>query len=175
MHPGKKVTILGLGKSGYQAAVFLKAHGYQVFVSEFASSETVQELAAKLRSQDIEVETGGHTHQKILASDWILISPGIAPKTPVYQLLQEKNKPIFSEIEVASWFSKAAKVIAVTGSSGKTTVTTLIARCFEACGYSTVCCGNIGDPWIGELSRIGKDTLVVLELSSFQLQQCHDF
>ncbi len=175
MHPGKKVTVLGLGKSGYQGALFLKALGYQVFVSEFGSSQALQELAARLRNDGIEVETGGHTYEKILVSDWILISPGIAPKTPVYRILLEKGKPVFSEIEVASWFSKASKVIAVTGSSGKTTVTTLIARCFEACGYPTVCCGNIGNPWIGELGRIGKETVVVLELSSFQLQQCCDF
>ncbi len=175
MHPGKKVAVLGLGKSGHQAALFLKEKGYQVFASEFASGGIAQEFASKLKDQGVEVETGGHTAEKILAADWVLISPGIAPKTPIYRLLQENNKPIFSEIEVASWFSKAAKVIAVTGSSGKTTVTTLIARSLEACGYPTVCCGNIGNPWIGELGRAGADSMVVLELSSFQLQQCFDF
>lgn len=175
MHPGKKVTILGLGKSGVEGALFLKRRGYEVFASEFADHESARQQAAKLRSEGIPVETGGHTLEKVLASDWILISPGIAPKTPVYQALIQNQKPVFSEIEVASWFSNAFKVIAVTGSSGKTTVTTLIARSFEACGYKTVCCGNIGNPWIGEISRIDPQTVVVLELSSFQLQQCFDF
>jgi len=175
MHPGKKVTVLGLGRSGVEGALFLKRRGYDVFASEFADHESAREQAGKLRAAGIPVETGGHTIEKILASDWILISPGIAPKTAIYQTLLQNQKPVFSEIEVASWFSNALKVIAVTGSSGKTTVTTLIARSFDACGYKTVCCGNIGNPWIGEIDRIDSRTVVVLELSSFQLQQCFEF
>lgn len=175
MHPGKKVTVLGLGKSGVESALFLKRRGYDVFASEFADHASAREQADKLRQQGIPVETGHHTLSKVLASDWILISPGIAPKTPVYQALIENQKPVFSEIEVASWFSKAWKVIAVTGSSGKTTVTTLLARSFEANGYKTVCCGNIGNPWISEIDSIDSKTVVVLELSSFQLQQCFNF
>lgn len=175
MHPGKNVAVLGLGKSGFEGSLYLKRQGYRVFASEYADHEAARRQAEVLRGEGIETETGGHSLDKILEADWILISPGIAPKTPVYQALVKAGKPVFSEIEVASWFCRPARIVAVTGSSGKTTVTTLLARAFEASGFPTVCCGNIGNPWIAELQRIDDKTVVVLELSSFQLQQCFDF
>lgn len=175
MHPGRKVSVLGLGKSGVQGALFLKKRGYEVFASESADHESARGQAEMLRSQGVEAETGTHSAERILTSDWVLISPGISPKTPIYQTLLRAAKPVFSEIEVASWFCQSKRILAVTGSSGKTTVATLLARVLEASGAPTLCCGNIGNPWIGELERIVPETSVVLEISSFQLQQCFSF
>ena len=82
--------------------------------------------------------------------------------------------PVACEIEAASWFSRG-KVTAVTGTSGKTTVTTLLAQIYRAHGLKTVLCGNIGNPWIGELDRIDEETRVVVEVSSFQLLHTETF
>lgn len=175
MQTGKKVTVLGLGKSGFQSALFLKGKGYTVFVSELKDTENVRRFASSLREQGIECETGMHSMERILASDWLLLSPGISPATPVYRAAFEKKIPLISEIEAASWFCASRRIVAVTGSSGKTTVTTLLARVHEAAGLPVICCGNIGNPWIGELAHIDEKTTVVLELSSFQLQHCFTF
>ncbi|MBI3317196.1 MAG: UDP-N-acetylmuramoyl-L-alanine--D-glutamate ligase, partial [Candidatus Omnitrophica bacterium] len=105
----------------------------------------------------------------------VLISPGIGPQTPIYQAARKKRLPIFSEIEVASWFSPTSNIIAVTGTSGKTTVTTLLGRIFQKAFGAAVVCGNIGNPWIGELEKLKPNDFVILELSSFQLAHTESF
>ena len=175
MESGTRVAVLGLGKSGYESACFLQAKGYEVFVSELGNSSAAGEFAKLLAARGIDCETGRHTMDRILGMDWVLISPGISPKTSVYKAISEKGLPVYSEIEVASWFCASRQIIAVTGSSGKTTVCTLLARMLEAAGREVVCCGNIGTPWIAQLARIRPETTVVLELSSFQLFHCRGF
>lgn len=175
MEAGKKVAVLGLGKSGFESARFLHAQGFQVFVSDSGKGSAVDERAAGLGNEGIEFETGGHSVSRILNCDWILISPGIPPTAPVYQAVREKGLPVWSEVEVASWFCPSEKIIAITGTSGKTTVTTLLVQSFEKTKGRTIGCGNVGNPWIGEISKIQPDDFVVLELSSFQLAHCRRF
>jgi len=170
----KRVAILGLGETGLASALFLKEKGYEVFVSDSQSSETLEKRAARLRDENIPFELGSHTLEKIGQHDWVLISPGIPPSTSVYRSLAKKGIPMVSEIEAASWFSPG-EVIAVTGTSGKTTVTTLLARIFQAQGIASVACGNIGNPWIGEIDHLSPETRVVLEVSSFQLLHTQTF
>lgn len=172
---GKKVAILGLKDTGCLSALFLQEKGYQVFASELSAEAAIRENVAKLRGRGIEAECGKHTQEMILKADWILISPGIPPRAEIYQALRAAKKPIYSEIEVASWFSPSKTVVAVTGSCGKTTTATLLAKILEAAGRPAVLCGNIGNPWIGELSKLTPATTVVLELSSFQLMHCVSF
>ncbi len=173
--PGKKVAVLGLGVSGYESALFLNKKGLQVFASDGGSSAALLERMENLKRAGIEVETGNHSLEKILNSDWIVISPGIAPSTPVYQALVAQKIPVFSEIEVASWYSPTRKIIAVTGSSGKTTVCTLLSRVFKKKYGRAFLCGNIGTPWIAELDKMNAEDTVVIEISSFQLQHCFHF
>ena len=173
--PGKKVAILGLGVSGFQSALFLKKQGYHLWVSDQGDVSTIRERAQSLSREGIEVEYGRHTEGRILRSDWVLISPGIPPESSVYRSLLKKKIPIVSEIEVAGWHSKAQKVVGITGTSGKTTVSTLLTRVLQKKGFHAMSCGNIGNPWIGELSKITQETVVVLEISSFQLEHCHYF
>ena len=173
--PGKKVAVLGIGKSGYESAVFLHSRGFQVFASDQGHGDSIRAAAGELKRREIEVEFGSHSTDRILASDWVLISPGIPPPSPIYQTLLKKGIPVFSEIEVASWYCPSSKIIAITGSAGKTTVTTLITRVLQNCGFRAVSCGNIGNPWIGELAKIEAHDFVVLEVSSFQLQHCKSF
>ena len=173
--PGSRVAVLGLRDSGYLSAICLREKGYQVFASDLARTADVERNVARLAERGIEAECGAHSFERILGSDWILISPGIPPGSKIYQALRASGKPVYSEIEVASWFSAARTVVAVTGSCGKTTTATLLAMILEASGRKTVLCGNIGNPWIGELSKITPETVVVLEVSSFQLMHCASF
>lgn len=173
--PGSKVAVLGLRDTGFLSALCLHERGYQVFASDFADTDDVRGNVSNLAARGVRAECGKHSLEEILAADWVLISPGIPPGSKVYQAILTAKKPVFSEIEVASWFSVAKTVIAVTGSCGKTTTATLIARIVEASGRNAVLCGNIGNPWIGELSGITPETVVVLEVSSFQLSHCASF
>lgn len=172
---GTKVTVLGLKDTGFLSALFLHEKGYRVFASDLADTEDVQENVSKLVGRGILAEYGKHTLDAVLAADWFLLSPGIPPGSAIYRSILALKKPILSEIEVASWFSTAKSVVAVTGSCGKTTIATLIAQIVEASGRKAVLCGNIGNPWIGELSKSTPETVVVLELSSFQLMHCETF
>jgi len=171
--PGKKVCVLGLGISGEASAFFLAAKGFEVWVSDAGASRPVLERLAKLRAVGIQGEAGTHSYDRIFGSDWAVISPGIPPFAPVMQEGRKRGLPIFSEIEVASRFFDARRVLAVTGTCGKTTLTTLLARMLNAGGYPAIACGNIGNPWIGELDTLGARGIAVLELSSFQLEHCY--
>ena len=175
MASGTKVAVLGLRDTGFLSALCLHGKGYQVFASDLADTGDVRENVLRLSERGIRAECGKHSLDAILAADWFLVSPGIPPGSKLYQAILAEKKPIYSEIEVASWFSPARTVVAITGSCGKTTMATLIAQIVEASGRSAVLCGNIGNPWIGELPRITPDTVVVLEVSSFQLMHCADF
>ena len=172
---GKKVSVLGIGKSGYESAVFLRQNGYEVFCSELGDTLELRARLKLLADLGIEGEVGGHDFARVLSSDWVLVSPGIPPTAPVYQKIKAAVIPMISEIEAASWFSRTPNIISVTGTAGKTTVTTLITRVLNACGRKAISCGNIGNPWISELNRIGPEDYVVLELSSFQLMHCLSF
>ncbi len=175
--PGKKVTVLGLGVSGFQSAVFLHQRNFSVRVSDGGTSESVRQHVEQLAALGIPGEAGSHNLPEILQSDWVLISPGIPPAAAVYQTIREAGIPILSEIEAASRFCPTEKIIAVTGTCGKTTVTTLLRNLIEAAGGPgrAVACGNIGNPWIGEIENLTAQDTVVLELSSFQLEHCTHF
>jgi UDP-N-acetylmuramoylalanine--D-glutamate ligase len=170
-----KVSILGLGKSGVSTALFLKKKGYDVFVSEYQISSQSEAFAQKLKDEKIRVELGKHSFDELLSAKWSVFSPGIKPTTEIYQAFIKANIPIYSEIEVASWYSKANRIIAVTGSCGKTTVTTLLTEILKVAGRKAMSCGNIGNPWISEVENLGPDQDVVLELSSFQLKNSPSF
>lgn len=173
--PGAKVAVLGLGETGYESARYLNALGFQVFASDGGSEDKARRNAERLVSTGMEAEWGRHSPDRILSADWVLISPGIRPTTAIGEAITRAGLPVFSEIEVASWFCPSSNIIAVTGSNGKTTVTTLVRDTLAKQGFEAMICGNIGNPWIGELERIRPETWVVLELSSFQLMYCRHF
>lgn len=171
---GKRVAILGLGKSGFESAKFLKNRGASVFVSELKSDLLAAERKEELERLGIEVELGSHNKARILGAETVVISPGISPKTELYRMLRENHARLWSEIELAYRFCPAP-IVAVTGTNGKTTVTTLISNMFREQGFESVCCGNIGNPFIGEISNMGPKTVVVVEVSSFQLETIEAF
>ena len=166
---GKKVSVLGLGKSGFESALFLKERGAEVYVSEIANKEEFLKRKDVLESSGIETEVGSHNLARLLESHFTVISPGIAPHTEVMQTLRSKHHLVISEIELAFRFF-SGDVIAVTGTNGKTTTTTLSAGLLNCFGRKAFSCGNIGNPFIGEIRRGNTSGTAVVEVSSFQLE-----
>ncbi len=170
----KKITIIGLARSGVACANLLFKLGSQVSVTDIAHNAQTQGALKNLCSSKIAVELGKHTLDFIQSADLVVISPGVPLDAVPVVWAKKFNKLVLSEIEVASLLCPAP-IIAVSGSNGKTTVTTLIARVIEAAGKKVHLCGNIGNPFSGELGKIAAEDFVVLEVSSFQLENIRDF
>ncbi|MFA5256495.1 MAG: UDP-N-acetylmuramoyl-L-alanine--D-glutamate ligase, partial [Candidatus Omnitrophota bacterium] len=170
----KKVTVIGLGNSGLNAALLLKDIGAIAGVTEKGDNAEVRKNAAILSGKGIAYELGRHTKDFIKDSDLVIVSPGVEDSSPAVRWADELNLPIISEMELGYRFCKG-KIIAVTGTNGKSTVTTLIGKILEDGNKDTVVCGNIGNSLCGEIGRINKDTWVVMEVSSFQLERVSDF
>ncbi len=162
----KKVLILGLSKSGVSAAKYLSSKGADCFVTEFKSlDDKNKELAQELEKLDIKLETGGHSDEFINDSYIAITSPGIPPKSEIFQRLKEKNIPVIGEVELA-YLEADAPFIAITGTNGKTTTTYLTSHILES-EYKAPVCGNIGVPPTSLLGE--KIDYFVCEVSSFQL------
>jgi len=171
---GKKVLVVGLGKSGLAAALFLRHKGAQVTVSDIRSAEALAKDIPALLDEGIMVEAGGHGLLTFRRQDLIVVSPGVPLNTP--ELVQARNfgRPVIGELELAARFLKG-KILAITGSNGKTTTTTLAGEILTEAGYPTVVAGNIGVPVVGVIEESTDDTWLVLEVSSFQLESTEEF
>lgn len=174
LYRGKKITIVGLGRSGYTSACLLHELGAEVNVTDNNSNDTIKEYATRLRSDKIRVELGQHSEGFIQGNDLVILSPGVDNHAPVVLWASADHIPIISEIELA-WSLCSGEIIAVTGTNGKTTVTTLIARVIAAAGKKVSLCGNIGNPFSGEVKNIESGEYVALEVSSFQLERIKKF
>jgi len=170
----KKVTIVGLARSGVACANLLHGLGASLRITDSKDNPQTQEARAKLCSSEILVELGGHSRDFIQPADLVVISPGVPAEALPVKWANEFNIPVLSEIEVANMLCPAT-IIAVTGSNGKTTVTTLIGEVLAASGKKVFVCGNIGNPFCGEVASMREEDLVVLEVSSFQLETIKDF
>ncbi|MGH7198798.1 MAG: UDP-N-acetylmuramoyl-L-alanine--D-glutamate ligase, partial [Candidatus Omnitrophota bacterium] len=165
----KRITVVGLGRSGFAAARLLAQKGALVFATDGSTKAEVLRNAKALKRMGVRTETGGHTASFVEGSCLVVASPGVPGSSFPLALAKKKKIPLVSEIEVASWFCRGA-VVGVTGSNGKTTTSHLIHRIFASAGKKSILCGNVGDPFAGELPKVDSKTLVVLELSSFQLE-----
>ncbi len=169
---GKKVLVVGLGKSGHAAALFLRRQGAQVTVSDIRSAEALAKELPALLEEGIAVETGGHGLLTFRRQDLIVVSPGVPLTTPELQQVRKLGLPITGEVELAAQFLKT-KILAITGSNGKTTTTTLCGEILKAAGLTTQVGGNIGIPVIelvDAAENTSADAWSVLEISSFQLE-----
>ncbi len=171
---GKKVLVVGLGKSGLAAALFLRRRGAQVTVSDIRSAEALANDIPALLEEGINVEAGGHGLLTFRRQDLIVVSPGVPLDTPELTQVRNFGLPIIGEIELAARFLKG-KCIAITGSNGKTTTTTLVGEILKEAGLRTLVGGNIGDPVIGMVDESTDDSWSVLEVSSFQLESTQTF
>jgi UDP-N-acetylmuramoylalanine--D-glutamate ligase len=171
---GKKVLVVGLGKSGLAAALFLRHQGAQVTVSDVRSAEALAKDIPALLEEGIMVEAGGHGLLTFRRQDLIVVSPGVPLDTP--ELVQAKNfgRPVIGELELAARFLQG-KIVAITGSNGKTTTTALLGEILSGSGLPTLVGGNIGVPVVGLIDESTPDTWSVLEVSSFQLESTIEF
>jgi UDP-N-acetylmuramoylalanine--D-glutamate ligase len=168
----KKITILGSGESGVGAAILAKQQGYDVFVSDGGKIKEVYKN--ELALYQINFEENEHTAEKIFSSDEIIKSPGI-PETNSWVIkIREKNIPIISEIEFAYRFKNQSKIIAITGSNGKTTTTALTYHICKTGGSNCAMVGNIGYSFARQVALDPKP-LYIVEVSSFQLDDISTF
>jgi UDP-N-acetylmuramoylalanine--D-glutamate ligase len=169
----KQIVVLGGGESGVGAAILAKKNGYPVFLSDAGTIKAQYEQ--ELLAFQIPYEQQKHSVDKILSADLVIKSPGISPKNEIIQKIQEKEIPIISEIEFAFGFT-SAKIIAITGSAGKTTTTSMIYKILKDAGMNVACCGNIGYSMARTLAFAEQNfEYLVVEVSSFQLENVNEF
>jgi UDP-N-acetylmuramoylalanine--D-glutamate ligase len=171
---GKRVLVVGLGKSGVASAIFLKQHGARVTVSDTKSGDELRNEIPALLDHGITVETGGHGERTFRGQDLIVVSPGIPVDAPPLVQARSLGEMVIGEIELAARFLPGP-IIAITGSNGKTTTTTLAGEIMTASGFPTLVGGNIGTPAISLAERAKPETIIVLEVSSFQLETIQTF
>jgi UDP-N-acetylmuramoylalanine--D-glutamate ligase len=170
----KRVLVVGLGKSGVASALFLQARGAKVTVSDSKPQDQLGDEIPVLLDHGIVVETGGHGERTFRGQDLIVVSPGVPADSPSLVQARALGEPVIGEIELASQFLPK-NIVAITGSNGKTTTTTLAGEIIAAGGFSTAVGGNIGTPAISLVEQAKPDTVVVLEVSSFQLETIQTF
>jgi len=171
---GKKVLVVGLGKSGLAAALFLRRRGAQVTVSDVRSAEALAKDIPALLDEGIMVETGGHGLLTFRRQDLIVVSPGVPLNTPELAQVKSFGLQVIGELELAARFLKG-KTVAITGSNGKTTTTALVGEILEKAGIPTLVGGNIGVPVVALIDQSTDETWSVLEVSSFQLESTERF
>lgn len=170
---GKRVLVVGLGISGWSAARALGELDAKVRVTEGGSTEVIRSRAERLRGLGIDVEIGGHDMDR-LDADLAVISPGIPPTAPIAQAIRDAGIELWSEVELAYRLADC-DFLAVTGTNGKTTTTSLLARILQEAGMPTAAAGNIGFPLIDAIATIPANGVIALEVSSFQLAATERF
>lgn len=168
---GKNIVILGAGESGVGTAILAKKQGWNVFVSDFGAIKP--EFQQKLNEISVKWEEKQHSIEKILSADLVVKSPGIPNTVPVMKSILEKSIKVVSEIEFAGYYFDG-KTICVTGSNGKTTTVKLLHHILTKAEMNVGLAGNVGDSFAKQVAEENFDWYV-LELSSFQLDDMHDF
>src|SRR5215467_14215131 len=170
----KKVLVVGLGRSGAASAFLLDEHGARVIVSDSKSEAQLQNDVPALLDRGISIETGQHGQRTFRDQDLIVVSPGVPSDQPQLQHARSLGIPVIGEVELAFRFLQG-KVLAITGSNGKTTTTTLVGEILSKSGKKNLVGGNIGTPVISLAEKSSPEHLVVLEISSFQLETIVQF
>ena len=171
---GKRVLVVGMGKSGIASALFLADQGARVSVSDTKSQEELHHEIPQLLDRGIGVEAGYHAERTFIEQEFIVISPGVPYDVPQLAQARQAGIPVIGEIELASRYLNG-HIVAITGSNGKTTTTALTGEIIAAGGQKTLVGGNIGMPAISLVGDATDDTWLVLEISSFQLETIETF
>jgi UDP-N-acetylmuramoylalanine--D-glutamate ligase len=166
---GSKVVVLGLARQGTAAAEFLARVGADVTVSDLRERSDLAEPLSRLEGLPIRFELGGHPAGLLAGADVVCLSGGVPMDAPVVREAQLRGIPLTNDAQLLLERCPA-RVVGITGSAGKTTTTALVGEMFRAAGMPVWVGGNIGNPLIGDLPQIKPEDLVVLELSSFQLE-----
>ncbi len=165
------ISILGAGESGTGAAILAKKQGWKVFVSD--KGKIAEKYQAELNAHGIEFEAGEHSEARLLEASVMVKSPGIPDKAPLVVEAHKRGIQVISEIEFASWYTRA-KTIAITGTNGKTTTTLLTYHILKKAGLNVGLAGNVGKSFARQVAENNYD-YYVLELSSFQLDGMFKF
>lgn len=166
------IVVLGAGESGNGAAILAKHKGIPVFVSDYGTIK--EQYKQELIAEGIDFEEGGHSKERILAADLIIKSPGIPEKAPLIKELRAAGKEIISEIEFGYWYKGESKIIAITGSNGKSTTTSLLYHLLRNAELDVSMVGNIGISFAKQVA-LKPTSWYVMEISSFQLDDIKDF
>jgi len=168
---GRLVAVAGAARSGIAAARLLAGHGARVVLSDVRPSVPDAE---PLRAIGVDLELGGHQMDTFARADLVVTSPGVPPEQPVIAAARRAGVPVIGELELASRWARG-RIVAITGTKGKSTTTELTGRMLEAAGHQVTVGGNIGAPFSAQVDRSTPETLHVVEASSFQLEQIVTF
>src|ERR1043166_2255239 len=157
----KRVLVGGLGRSGASSAIFLQEHGAKAVVSGSKAEAQLQKEVPALVDRGISIETGSHGERTFRDQDMIVVSPGVPSDQPQLQHARTLGIPVIGEVELAFRFLQG-KVLAITGSNGKTTTTTLVGEILSDRGENTLVGGNIGKPAISVSGQYRPETMAVL-------------
>ncbi|MGA3299573.1 MAG: UDP-N-acetylmuramoyl-L-alanine--D-glutamate ligase [Candidatus Acidiferrales bacterium] len=171
---GKRVLVVGLARTGLVSALFSAAYGAKVTATDERPIPEVAEAAEKLRVAGVKLELGGFVPQAFLEQDLIVVSPGVPAKIEPLENARAKGIPVWSEIELA-WRFLRGKLVAITGSNGKTTTTSLVAHILKTSNVPTLIGGNIGTPLLALVETSVDTSVTVAEISSFQLETIDSF
>jgi UDP-N-acetylmuramoylalanine--D-glutamate ligase len=171
---GKKVLVVGLARTGVSVALFCAGYGAMVTATDVKPEAELGEAVAKLRNAGVTLELGAHAPTTLIALDLIVVSPGVPANAPLLTLAREHGISVWSEIELA-WRFLRGKLIAITGSNGKTTTTSLVAHILKTANIPTLVGGNIGTPLLARVEASMDTTVTVAEISSFQLETIEAF
>jgi len=171
VYSGKRITIIGLARSGLSAALVLKAQGAVVFGSDRAipSNETQKAF----ETVGLPIEVGGHT-DRVFDADLMVLSPGVPVTSAVVVKAKSRGIPVLSEIEIAYHLTDA-DIVGITGSNGKSTTTALLGELFKKLPVRSAVGGNIGDALTGKVEGLHHGDVLVAEISSFQLDSIEQF
>ena len=167
-----KIVILGAGESGVGAALLAKQKGYDVFVSDASAIKPIYQ--SELEANHIPFESGTHDVERILAADEVMKSPGIPEKNELVKQIRAKGIPVISEIEFGFRYKSDSKIVAITGSNGKTTTTSLLYHICKVAEEDVAIVGNIGFSFARQIA-VDPKKLYVIEVSSFQLDDIKTF
>lgn len=170
----RKISVLGMARSGIATAQLLSQKGAEVFVSDIKSERELENEIAKIKSLNINFEVGAHTDRVLEDKDFIVTSPGIPSDIPILKKAESLGIPIFSEIEIAFWLSQSP-IVAITGSNGKTTTTYLVGEILRQDQKEYRVAGNVGVPFSSVVDEVSDKGIIVLEVSSFQLERIEEF
>ncbi len=167
---GKKITVVGLAREGASLVRFLAAAGAEVTANDRASAASLASTVASLEGLPVHFVLGEHPEELFLGADYVFVSPGVPLQMAPLVKAQEQGVPLTSETQLFFELCQG-RIAGITGSSGKTTTTTLVGEMLRAAGLSVHVGGNIGVPLLERLDQIGAEDWVVLEMSSFQLER----
>jgi UDP-N-acetylmuramoylalanine--D-glutamate ligase len=171
---GKRVLVVGLARTGVAASLFSAGYGAAVTATDDKPEAELAGTAARLRAAGVKLELGGHAPKTFLEQDLIVVSPGVPAKLPPLERARARGIPVWSEMELA-WRFLRGTLVAITGSNGKTTTTSLVAHILKEAEIPALTGGNIGVPLLSLTEYSTDATVTVAEISSFQLETIESF